>query len=455
MKSTSSASGYARSSRGLAATALFAIIPLGGLGGLGVVGLCGVGVWCNSAQAMHAAPLSEAQAPASDAAALVRGARAALSEVERLSYNAESEGGGELAAKVPAHRAEVRAARAEVGGWRLALEGTQGESEKFLVGYDGVTVRSIREKDKMVIERTVTDIDALAMFLTSQGCRPAVVWEFLGEEPLQGNDANAKHEGVTTVDGLECDIVLLPTPAMMEKEGVGALRLHIARADSLPRRVERIVRGEAGAAEQTRVLELRGLNVNAKAAAGVYSPAVPDGYRVRATVEPTQIARPPAQTGQPTTERVPVARPPAPTLLAVGSDAPDWTLTDPEGVEHTLSKMRGSVVLMDFWATWCGPCKRVMPGLQRIHEHFEGKPVKVLGINCWERGDPAKYMADQKFTYGLLLKADEVAQQYGVRGIPTFYLIGADGKVLHASVGAHPGEEQAIIKKIEAALEAK
>ena len=381
---------------------------------------------------------------ADDAGAILRSARAVLAEVDRFSYSAESFGGGDLAAKVPRHTAQVRAARAEAGGWRLAVEGTQGESDKFLVGYNGATARSVREADKVVVERSISDMNALAVFLTSQGCRPPVAWELLADAPLAGDDAAATLHGVSQVDGHECDVVLMPTPALRQSEGVSALRLHIARSDSLPRRIERITSDQPGQGEQARVLELRGLSINDRALAGVYSPQVPEGFRVRATVEPIQITAPtrPAQ----------VAPTPQPGLLAVGTQAPDWTLTDPEGVEHTLSKMRGSVVLMDFWATWCGPCKRVMPGLQRIHEHFKDKPVKVLGINCWERGDPAKYMADQRFTYGLLLKADEVAQRYGVRGIPTFYLIGKDGMIIYASMGAHPGGEQALIERIEAAL---
>src|SRR5262249_7371157 len=103
---------------------------------------------------------------------------------------------------------------------------------------------------------------------------------------------------------------------------------------------------------------------------------------------------------------------------------------------------------LDFWATWCGPCRAAMPGVQALHEKYKDKGVSVFGLNCWESGDAPGYMKEQKYTYGLLLNADEVAGKYGVSGIPTIYVIGRDGKVVYQSVGFE-GEEalEAAVKK--------
>lgn len=116
--------------------------------------------------------------------------------------------------------------------------------------------------------------------------------------------------------------------------------------------------------------------------------------------------------------------------VQVGQVAPDWTLMDTEGKTVKLSELRGRVVVMDFWATWCGPCKAAMPELQRIHNEMGDQGVVVLGMNAWERGDPAKFKKQAGLHYRSTVKADEVAERYGVSAIPTFFVIDAEGKVV-------------------------
>jgi thiol-disulfide isomerase/thioredoxin len=143
-------------------------------------------------------------------------------------------------------------------------------------------------------------------------------------------------------------------------------------------------------------------------------------------------------------------KPPQP-LLASGTTAPDWQLQTPDGAAVRLADLRGNVVLLDFWATWCGPCKIAMPGIQKLHEHFEGRPVKVIGINCQEiDGDPAVYMAEQKYTYTLLLNGDRVSNDYNVLGLPTVYVIDAAGRIAYTGIGA--GFEKQLIGIIDALL---
>jgi peroxiredoxin len=122
----------------------------------------------------------------------------------------------------------------------------------------------------------------------------------------------------------------------------------------------------------------------------------------------------------------------------VGQRAPEWRLHDPSGREHALSDYRGNVVVMDFWATWCGPCRQAMPGMQKLHDQLASRNVKVFGITTGERSDPAAFMKSKNFTYGLLLNGDKVALQYGVRGIPAFFVVGVDGRVIHTAKGFDP-----------------
>ena len=122
-------------------------------------------------------------------------------------------------------------------------------------------------------------------------------------------------------------------------------------------------------------------------------------------------------------------------LLAVGDPAPDWTLKDPQGRAHTLAEYRGQVVVLDFWATWCGPCVRVMPRLEKLHRKYGGQGLVVFGVNSFETGDPVAAMKKKGYTYTLLLKGEEMAPAYGVTSLPVVYVIGTDGRVLYSHAG--------------------
>jgi thiol-disulfide isomerase/thioredoxin len=117
-----------------------------------------------------------------------------------------------------------------------------------------------------------------------------------------------------------------------------------------------------------------------------------------------------------------------------------------------LAQYQGKVVLLDFWATWCGPCKMAMPGVQRISEKFAGRPVAVVGANCWEKSDPAAFMKSNGYTYELMLNADDLAKKYGVSGIPTFVILSPNGEQVYKSVGYDPNHEQEIARIIEEQL---
>ncbi|MBL6720346.1 MAG: TlpA family protein disulfide reductase [Planctomycetes bacterium] len=139
------------------------------------------------------------------------------------------------------------------------------------------------------------------------------------------------------------------------------------------------------------------------------------------------------------------ATPKAPALkIAVGETAPEWTLEDFSGKEHSLKELRGRVVLLDFWATWCGPCRQAMPTMQALHEEFFDKGLTVVGISLFEQegGDPAGYFEKMGFNYLGLCKGEAAGKAYGVGGIPHLVVIDREGRVAYQQVGFGPGETE-------------
>jgi len=134
-------------------------------------------------------------------------------------------------------------------------------------------------------------------------------------------------------------------------------------------------------------------------------------------------------------------------LLPVGDTAPDWQLTDSEGKTHSLAEYRGKVVVMDFWATWCGPCKEVMPRMQKLYEKFKDQGVVVFGVNSWEKKDPVELMKQKRYGYGLLLKGEEIAEAYKVTSLPAVYMIGTDGRIIYCHEGPDDKNLASLIEK--------
>jgi thiol-disulfide isomerase/thioredoxin len=138
----------------------------------------------------------------------------------------------------------------------------------------------------------------------------------------------------------------------------------------------------------------------------------------------------------------------------IGKSAPGFTLMDLDGAEVKLSDFKGKVVLIDFWATWCGPCVQAMPQIQSLFENYKGKDVVILGINSWERAqDRVKpFLEEQNITYRILVDLDnEVIAKFRVTGIPTFFIIDKKGIIRHSHIGL-PSDENIIQKNIDELL---
>ncbi|MCZ2259495.1 thiol-disulfide oxidoreductase ResA [Sporosarcina sp. G11-34] len=118
-------------------------------------------------------------------------------------------------------------------------------------------------------------------------------------------------------------------------------------------------------------------------------------------------------------------------VLAVGDMAPDFELVDLEGNKQRLSDYRGEGVFLNFWGTWCPPCKKEMPYIEKLHNEFADKGVKVLSINIKESDLKVKTFRDQYgLTFPITIDKDEsVKEAYKFIPLPTTYIINKDGKI--------------------------
>ena len=129
--------------------------------------------------------------------------------------------------------------------------------------------------------------------------------------------------------------------------------------------------------------------------------------------------------------------------------APDFALKDLGGTEVRLSDQRGKVVLIDFWATWCPPCREELPHIQRLHEDHRSEGLVVLALST-DR-DPAAvrtFVPRHGFTFPVLFGNREVATAYRVRGIPTVYLVDRQGRIRFHHVGYNRGAERDLEREI-------
>ncbi len=143
-------------------------------------------------------------------------------------------------------------------------------------------------------------------------------------------------------------------------------------------------------------------------------------------------------------------------MALLGVEAPDFTLPTLDGGEQTLSDLRGKVVLLDFWALWCGPCVQAMPHMQKIASHFEGEDVVVLGVNGDSAGSEdriKKLLEGKEVQFPQVLDVEgEVSGLYHVSGIPCTILIDQEGIVQDIGIGFHPSKVEDMTAKIEKLL---
>jgi thiol-disulfide isomerase/thioredoxin len=132
--------------------------------------------------------------------------------------------------------------------------------------------------------------------------------------------------------------------------------------------------------------------------------------------------------------------------------APAFTLEDMDEEQHSLEDLRGKVVLLNFWATWCPPCRREMPSMERLYQKLNGDDFTVIAVNQMEDGDHVfayigQLDVDPSFTI-LFDKDSKVSSSFRVNGLPTTYLIDKQGNIRYRAIGGREFDHPEVEKQI-------
>ncbi len=136
------------------------------------------------------------------------------------------------------------------------------------------------------------------------------------------------------------------------------------------------------------------------------------------------------------------SEPLTPSMARVGEPAPDFKLENLDGQSVSLSDLRGKPILLNFWATWCPPCRAEMPFLQQIYEEWSDKGLVLLAIDIGEGPSQIKeFLEANNLSLPVLLDSNKsVAQKYNITAIPTTFFIDKDGIIQVKIIGAFPSK---------------
>ncbi|MCA1030574.1 thiol-disulfide oxidoreductase ResA [Bacillus timonensis] len=123
--------------------------------------------------------------------------------------------------------------------------------------------------------------------------------------------------------------------------------------------------------------------------------------------------------------------------IVIGKEAPNFVITDLNGNKHTLSDYRGKGVFLNFWGTWCKPCEREMPHMNKLYQVYKDKGVEIIAVNVNEpKFSVEKFVEKYDLTFPIGIdKGDQLLHAYGIDPLPTTFLINEDGIVVEIITG--------------------
>ncbi len=147
----------------------------------------------------------------------------------------------------------------------------------------------------------------------------------------------------------------------------------------------------------------------------------------------------------------------ATSAAGVGDPAPAFALHDANGGTVTLDALRGQVVYVDFWASWCGPCRRSFPWMNELQRRYGGRGLTIVAINVDKNiADAARFLERNPAQFAIAYdQAGATPLAYAVQGMPSSYVIDARGKVVEVEQGFHDERKGALEQRIKALLAAR
>ncbi len=132
--------------------------------------------------------------------------------------------------------------------------------------------------------------------------------------------------------------------------------------------------------------------------------------------------------------------------------APGYELVDMDGVKHTLDELKGQPVILNFWATWCPPCREEMPSMNRAWAKIKDQGIAMVAINVGEDEDTIfSFMADYPIDFTVLLDASgDIINRWPVKGLPTTYVIDPEGRVVYQAIGGREWDDEGLLDKVRA-----
>ncbi|MFT3684139.1 MAG: TlpA disulfide reductase family protein [Phycisphaerales bacterium] len=421
------------------------LVTIGGVVGLSMATLAQPSDPAPAAPAVNTAPAKDAQpaAPAhvmsKEAADLIAKAQAAAKTVNDVTATVESVNGDKTSkGKVVI---VLQDGQIPFGNWRFEPVPAKADGPTKVFAFDGTTIRITNSKKKEMTESAVQGFgipsgdagNLIPMwFMDIRQDRLGHLGLQVVEQVIEtGADEKIDGEKVVTVRQIREAKLSAEQGGGVERTVTETVRMSLG-SDNLARRYEQTFEATGkGGMKQVTKQTYTDVKVNKAPAADTFALKAPAGYTTR-TLDPN-----------------------GPNLaVSEGDAALNFSLKDADGKTYTLADFKGKVVLMDFWATWCGPCKMAMPSVQKIHEAFKDKGVAVIGVDTWEREDGAgpAYIKEKGYTYLNLVKGDDLAKEYEINAIPTMLLLDKEGKIIRILQGFGDEEEAELTKLINEKL---
>lgn len=364
---------------------------------------------------------------AKDAQEVLKAASDAARKVQNVSYSAKIETSSGKSKRIESGQVLLsRFVYSDKIGARVAFKGDiqrvpKRSVELFEVTYDGQFVSRVLTSRKVMMQGHVL-YGGEGLLFSSKG-RKLLLEPLLSIDPYapERKAESIALAGQEEIAGVLCDVI-----EVKYKESGKTSRLFISVEDHLPRAWERSYLSARGKAV-TSLMTITDVNLDVKVEDANFQTKLPEGYKL-------EIAG---------------KAPPPP--LGVGDLVPDWKLKDSEGVQRSLSDYRGKVVLLDFWAAWCPNCGEAMDTMQALHDEFADQGLVLFGVNCRdpEGTDVVGFIRGLGYTYPVLLDGNSITVKYQVTGIPAFYIIGPEGRLLYRGSGFDGPQEANLYKNIQ------